>query len=433
MNDDLMLGEEMHGWATDLWSVPRSLTGDGVRATLAYLGDRVGGIEVHEIPTGTEVLDWVVPDEWAIRGAWIEGPDGRRVVDWADCNLHVVGYSTAVDAVLTRDELEPHLHSLPAQPDAIPYVTAYYARTWGFCLAHRQREALGDGPFRVVIDAEHRQGSLTYGDCVIPGETDREVLLSTYICHPSLANNELSGPVVMTAVARWLQALPRRRYTYRLAWLPETIGAIAYIAAHGDHLRRHVDAGWVLTCLGDERAYSMVASRNGATASDRIGRAVLASRPNATEYAFLDRGSDERQWCAPGVDLPVASIMRSKYGTYPEYHTSLDDLELVTPLGLAGGFGAVRECIERVEAETRWQSTVAGEPQLGRRGLYPTTSFAGSASGVKPMMDVLAYCDGAHDAEALAERTGLQRADVDALLDLLQGAGLIRPVPNAAP
>jgi aminopeptidase-like protein len=423
-------GEHMHAWARDLWAIPRSLTGDGVRETLKYLQRLVPEIECVEVPTGTRVLDWEIPDEWEIRGAWIEDDQGRRVVDWADNNLHVVGYSTGVDSVMSRDELEPHLHSLHDDLDAIPYVTSYYKRTWGFCLSHRVREALGAGPFRVHIDAEHRPGSLTYGHCLIEGETDREVLLSSYICHPGMANNELSGPVVLAAIGQWLRTCRRRRYSYRLVWVPETIGAIAYVAEHGNHLKEHVDAGWVLTCIGDERAYSMVPSRLGDTVADRITRDVLASRPNATEYSFLDRGSDERQWCAPGVDLPIASIMRSKYHTYPEYHTSRDDLTLVTPLGLAGGLEVALECIQRLERETRWRSAVDCEPQLGRRGMYPTTSYRGSADAVRDLMNVLAYCDGSHDLNGLARRTGLTPDIVADIISKLEDAQLVEPVPN---
>ncbi len=422
------IGQEMHKWMHDLWFVPRSLTGDGVRQTLAYLAELLPGLETHELPTGTKVLDWIVPDEWNIRGARIEELDGTVVVDFADSNLHVVGYSTPIDAIVSRAELEPHLYSLPDQPDAIPYVTSYYRKDWGFCLSHRVRQGLGDGPFRVIIDATLAPGALSYADCVILGETEDEVLLSTYVCHPAMANNELSGPVVLTAIGRWLQSLPSRRLTYRLVYVPETIGSIAYIARHGDALRKRVIAGWVATCMGDERAYSYVPSRLGETIADRASLAVLRKRENVMRYTFLDRGSDERQWCSPGVDLPVCSVMRSKYGAYPEYHTSLDDLSLVTPAGLAGGLAVLQECILLIDDRRRWIATHHGEPQLGRRGLYPTISYRGSADHMRDLSNILAYCDGEHTVLDLVERLQLEQSAVTSIIDTLVSADLVRPV-----
>lgn len=384
---------------------------------------------MHEVASGTHALDWTVPDEWNIRDAYVADLAGNRLIDFRTSNLHVVGYSEPVDAVMERGELEPHLYSLADQPDAIPYVTAYYTRTWGFCLAQLHRDQLGSGPFRVVIDSTLAAGSLTYADAVIRGETNEEVLLSTYVCHPSMANNELSGPVVTVALGRWLSSLPRRRYTYRLVFAPETIGAIVYLARHLDHLRASVRAGWVVTCIGDDRAYSYVPSRLGATLADRVSRSVLdASVPGWVEYSFLDRGSDERQWCSPGADLPVCSVMRSKYGTYPEYHTSLDGLEVVTPTGLQGGLDVLRRCIGLIESNRRWRTVTPGEPQLGPRGLYPTTSFKGSATDARMMMNVLAYCDGDHDVIRLAERTGADTTTIVGILEPLARAGVIAPV-----
>ena len=423
---DAPTGADMHRWATELWPLHRSLTGAGLRQTLDHLGTLLPGLVQVDVPSGTEVLDWRVPDEWTVRGAWIADLEGRRLVDLRDSTLHLMGYSIPFEGILTREELEPHLHSLPEQPDAIPYVTSYYARRWGFCLTQRQRDALGDGPFQVVVDTDLEPGALTYGEVVLPGETDDEVLLSTYVCHPSMANNELSGPVVTTALLRWLTSLPSRRFTYRAVFLPETIGSITYLARHLDHLKRHVRAGWVLTCIGDDRTYSYIPSRLGGTLADRISLRALGELPGGfTPYTFLDRGSDERQWCSPGADLPVCSITRSKYDEYPEYHTSLDDLELVTPSGLQGGFDVMRRCLELLETGERWRVVTPGEPQLGRRGLYPTTSDASTFEQVMLMMNVLTYCDGDHDLTDLCERTGATAAEVGAILDRLAAAEVI--------
>ena len=419
-------GNDLHRWAADLWPLNRSLTGDGVRATLAYLNRLLPDLTLHEVRSGTQAFDWTVPDEWNLREAWAEDAAGRRIIDTARSNLHVVGYSEPFDGIVSRDELLTRLHTLPEQPDAIPYVTSYYRRTWGFCLAHRDLEGLGDGPFRVHIDTTLEPGHLTYADLVIPGETTDEVLLSTYVCHPSMANNELSGPVVATALARWIQALPSRRYTYRLVIIPETIGSILYLSRHLDHLRKHVIAGWVLTCIGDDRTYSYVPSRLGGTLADRVSLQVLRDRGRFDEYSFLDRGSDERQWCSPGADLPVCSVMRSKYGTYPEYHTSLDDLEfVVTPEGLQGGLDVMKDCITLLEANQYYRTLMPGEPQMGRRGLYPTTSIKGVAEHVRNMMNTLAYCDGEHDILDLCERTGLAWRDVVAILTQLEAAEVV--------
>lgn len=419
-------GADLHRWATDLFPICRSLTGDGVRQTLSYLGKLVDELQVHEVKSGTTALDWVVPDEWNITDAYVADLAGHRLIDFRASNIHVVGYSTPIDTVLTLHELEAHLHSIPSQPTAIPYVTSYYARSWGFCLSQESRDRLGGGPFRVVINSVLAPGSLTYAELIIPGETTDEVLLSTYMCHPSMVNNELSGPVVMTALARWLTSMPSRKYTYRLLFIPETIGSIVYLSRHLDVLREKVKAGWVLTCIGDDRSYSYVPSRRGGTLADKVSLQVLAERGHEfTEYSFLDRGSDERQWCAPGVDLPVASLMRSKYGEFPEYHTSLDNLDFVTPEGLQGGLDMMKDAITLLEHNDRWRVVTLGEPQLGSRGLYPTTSTKATTSAVYDLMNVIAYSDGDNDVIDIARICGISTSRVRELTETLSTAGLL--------
>ena len=388
-------GGQMYSWAKDMFPIARSITGLGVRKTLAYLGNLLPNLTVHEVPSGTQAFDWTVPDEWTIRDAYIADEAGNRVIDFKQHNLHVVGYSEPVDVWLDRDELDKHLYSLAEQPNAIPYITSYYARRWGFCLTHTQREALPLGRYHAVVDSDLKPGVLNYGELILPGREDKEVLLSTYICHPSMANNELSGPVVTTALAQWLASVEDRRYTYRIVFIPETIGSIVYLSQNLEHLKKNVIAGFNITCIGDECCYSFMPSRRGDSLSDQVAMHVLKNiDPGYKRYSWLDRGSDERQYCAPEVNLPIATITRSMYGKYPEYHTSLDDLNLVTPAGLEGGYTALRRAIESIEENVYLKVTVFGEPQLGKRGLYPTLSTKTSIDQVMAMMNLISYCDG---------------------------------------
>jgi aminopeptidase-like protein len=430
-SDQASIEDRMYSWLKDLFPICRSLTGNGVRETLRYLQEVVPGLRLHEVPSGTVAFDWTVPNEWNVSEAYVENERGERVIDFATNNLHLVGYSEPVDAWMDRKDLDAFLYSLPECPDWIPYVTSYYNRTWGFCLSQKQRDALSAGRYHVVVRSTLAPGSLTYGEILVPGTMVDEVLLSTYICHPSMANNELSGPVVTAALARWVASLDERRFSYRIIFVPETIGSIVYISKHLHDLKKNVRAGYVVTCVGDERAYSFLPSRLGNTLADRAARHVLRHRaPEYISYSFLDRGSDERQYCAPRVDLPVASIMRSKYGNYPEYHTSADDLALVTPAGLKGAFEIYRECLCILENNDCYRATVPCEPQLGKRGLYPTLSMKGSASKVREMMNVIAYCDGQNDLIELSDIVGLQASRVIEILQPLIRQGLIERFAN---
>lgn len=415
--DNLAVGSWCFSLADELWPINRSLTGAGVRETLARLKEELPRLTVHEVPSGTNVFDWVVPDEWAIREAYIEDEAGNRIVDFHENNLHVLGYSEPVDEWLDLDALQAHLYSQPDQPDAIPYVTSYYKRRWGFCLTDNQRRSLPVGRYRAVIDSDLGPGVLNYGELLISGESEKEIFLSTYICHPSMANNELSGPVVTAALAKWLSAQPSLKYSYRIVFIPETIGSIVYLSQNLERMKETIHAGYNISCIGDDRCYSFLPSRAGDTLSDRVAKHVLMHiDPDYKRYTWLDRGSDERQYCAPGADLPVATIMRSKYGQYPEYHTSLDRLgTVVTAEGLAGGFGALRAALNVFERDFFPLVTTIGEPQLGKRGLYPDISQKGSGNTVRDMMNLISYCDGKRSLFEIAE---IINVSFDILLEL---------------
>ena len=419
--------EEMYELCERLFPICRSITGDGVRKTLQMLVEVYGNeINIHEVPTGTKVFDWTVPKEWNIKEAYIENSKGQRVIDFKNNNLHVVGYSLPVDKFVDLQELKSVVYTQPDQPDAIPYVTSYYKECYGFCMSQNQLDKLPEDTYHIVIDSELKEGSLTYGEIIIPGDTEEEVFLSTYICHPSMANNELSGPVVATFLAKWLNLLVKRRYTYRIIFIPETIGAITYLSKNLQYLKEHVIAGFNLSCVGDNRTFSYVESRYGKTLADKAAKNVLSFYyPDYKTYSFLKRGSDERQYNAPGVDLPVCAICRSKYGEYPEYHTSKDNLELISPEGLLGAYEVYQQCILSLENNYSYKINVLCEPQLGKRGLYPTTSQKGTYDAVKVMIDFIAYADGSNDLIDISNIIGVPVNELLTVIEKLEKVDLL--------
>lgn len=419
--------EEMYELCERLFPICRSITGDGVRKTLQMLVEVYGNeINIHEVPTGTKVFDWTVPKEWNIKEAYIENSKGQRVIDFKNNNLHVVGYSLPVDKFVDLQELKSVVYTQPDQPDAIPYVTSYYKECYGFCMSQNQLDKLPEDTYHIVIDSELKEGSLTYGEIIIPGDTEEEVFLSTYICHPSMANNELSGPVVATFLAKWLNLLVKRRYTYRIIFIPETIGAITYLSKNLQYLKEHVIAGVNLSCVGDNRTFSYVESRYGDTLADKAAKNVLSFYyPDYKTYSFLKRGSDERQYNAPGVDLPVCAICRSKYGEYPEYHTSKDNLELISPEGLLGAYEVYQQCILSLENNYSYKINVLCEPQLGKRGLYPTTSQKGTYDAVKVMIDFIAYADGSNDLIDISNIIGVPVNELLTVIEKLEKVDLL--------
>ena len=404
-----MIGNDIHKLAKELWPYNRSLTGQGVIDTLNQISMHIPDLNIKSVKSGTKVFDWVVPREWSVQEAYIITPGGKKICDFSENNLHLVGYSIPFEGTLSLNELKEHLYTLPEQPKAIPYITSYYKERWGFCLAQEKFDTLEEGIYKVVIVSNLFYGKLNYGELFIKGKSDKEIFLSTYICHPSMANNELSGPTVVTFLAKWLQGIGDLEYCYRIIFIPETIGSITYLSINYKAMKKKILAGFNVTCVGDDRAYSFVPSRNGNTLSDRIAKHVLKWIDNGfVEYSWLDRGSDERQYCAPGIDLPIASILRTKYGNYKEYHTSLDDLEnVVTPKGLNGGYWAIRKAIEAIEKNKKYKVSVLCEPQMGKRGLYPTLSSKGVDEEVNLMMDFISLCDGENSLLEIAENLNI--------------------------
>ncbi|MFC9428052.1 DUF4910 domain-containing protein [Streptomyces sp. NPDC056987] len=419
-------GEEMYALVERLYPLCRSITGDGVRATLDIVGEYVP-LEVREVPTGTRVLDWTVPQEWNIRDAYIADGAGNRVVDFAASSLHVLGYSVPVSATMPLAELRGHLHTLPDHPSWVPYRTSYYRPEWGFCLAQETLDALPDGEYEVCVDSTLADGHLTYAEHVVPGQVADEVLVSSHVCHPSLANDNLAGIAVATFLARALaEATPY--YTYRFLFAPGTIGAITWLARNAERVAQ-VKHGLVLACAGDPGQLNYKRSRRGDAEIDRVLRHVLRASERPHHIAeFTPYGYDERQFCSPGFDLGVGSLSRTPYAGYPEYHTSADNLDLVSPGAMADTLAVCREAFAVLDRNRRYVNlSPYGEPQLGRRGLYDSLGGRSDAQQAQmAMLWVLSLSDGEHTLLDVAERAGLPFDTVAAAADALGAAGLVK-------
>ncbi len=417
-------GERMHALAAELYPICRSITGNGVRQTLAIL-QREMPLTIHEVPTGTPVFDWTVPKEWNIRDAWIKNSRGEKVVDFRCSNLHVLNYSAPVHASLPLAELKQHLFTLPDRPDWIPYRTSYYKETWGFCLSHNQLLRLADECYEVWIDSSLADGHLTYGEYFLPGETTEEVLISCHICHPSLANDNLSGIAVAVFLAKHL-AGQKRRYSYRFLLAPGTIGAITWLALHQKDAHK-IKHGLVLTGVGDAGAFTYKKSRRGNAEIDRVMALVL--KESGAPYQLVDfspYGYDERQYCSPGFNLGVGCLMRSPWGQFPEYHTSADNLDFIRPEQLSGSLRVCIAAAEALEGNRVYRNlSPCCEPQLGKRGLYRATGGAGIESSIFAQLWVLNLSDGSHSLLDIAERSGLPFALIEESARLLCASGLL--------
>jgi aminopeptidase-like protein len=419
-------GAAMHALMSELFPICRSITGDGFRTSLHRLAEIVH-LSLSEVPSGTRVFDWTVPKEWNIHDAWIADSTGHRVVDFRASNLHVVNYSVPVRGRMTLEELRPRLHTLPAQPDLIPYRTSYYAEDWGFCLSQRQLEALPPGEYEVCIDATLEPGHLTYGQCLLPGATRDEILISVHSCHPSLANDNLSGMVVAAFLARALQA-GSRRHTFRFLFIPGTIGSITWLALHEAEAAR-IRHGLVLSCLGDPGPSTYKRSRRGDTLVDRAAAHVLAQGGAHTLNDFVPYGYDDRQYCSPGFDLAVGCLTRTPNGRFPEYHTSADNLAFVRPEALEDSLEKCLRIVEVLERDDVYLNlNPQCEPQLGRRGLYRATGGRELPGFEMALLWVLNLSDGRHSLLDIAERAGMPFRVILGAAKALEGAELLRRV-----
>ncbi len=416
--DPAAIGPAIHGLVRELYPICRSITGDGFRRTLARVNDEIA-LEVHEVPSGTKVFDWTVPREWNIRDAYVKNSSGERVIDFRRHNLHVVNYSIPVQRRMSLAQLRPHLHTLPEQPELIPYRTAYYQEAWGFCLPHRQLQQMPEDEYEVRIDSTLEDGHLTYGECLVKGASAQEVLISCHACHPSLANDNLSGVAVAAFLARHLAQVPLR-YSYRFLFIPGTIGSITWLSLNEERARaiRH---GLVLTCIGDRGGFTYKKSRRGDAEIDRaVGHVLAHSGRDYTTVGFSPYGYDERQYCSPGFNLPVGCLMRSPHGQFPEYHTSADNLDFVDPAALADSFAKLLSVFELIERNRTYINLNPNcEPQLGRRGLYGAMGGTHVGQLEMAMLWVLNLCDGSSSLLDIAERSGLPFDVIDTAAGML--------------
>jgi len=425
--DEASLGQDLHQFAADLYPICRSITGNGIRETLARIGRRIP-LQTFEVPTATQVFDWTVPKEWNIRDAYIASPNGQRVVDFRNCNLHVMNYSVPVHETMPLGQLRPHLFTIPDHPDWIPYRTSYYKEDWGFCLSHHQMMGLEDGEYEVCIDSTLQDGHLTYGEYFLSGRSSDEVLISCHACHPSLANDNLSGLSVATFLAQLLSGRDLR-YSYRLVFIPGTIGAITWLARNRGTVDR-IRHGLVLTCIGDAGGFHYKKSRQGSADIDRAAAHVLRHSGESAEIlGFSPYGYDERQYCSPGFNLPVGCLMRSVWGSFPEYHTSADNLDFIRPLQLARSLRVCAAILDVLE-ENHWYRNESPycEHQLGKRDLYRSTG----GEEIMARLWVLNLSDGKHSLLDIAERSGISFSTISEAADLLRQKGLLSVLPNDA-
>ena len=412
-------------WAKDLFPICRSITGNGTRKTLNYFKNINPEFKTIKFSSGKKVFDWLIPLEWNIKDAFFKHENGKKFAEFKKNNLHVVGYSVPIKKTLNKKELIKHIYTQKNQPNVIPYVTSYFKKRWGFCISENQKKKLPKGRYEVLINSSLKIGSLDLIHTILKGKSKQEIFFSSYVCHPSMANNELSGPVILNALMLYIKKKYRKtKFSYRFVLLPETIGSIAYLSKFHKQLKKNVISGFNITCAGDERCYSYVSTPSGSTISDDAVKAAFVGLENTKYYSFLHRGSNERQYCSPGIDLPIATFCRSK--EYPEYHTNKDDFKVVTEKGLQGSFNTMKIIIDAFELGLYPKTLVKCEPNLGKRGLYPTLSQKGVYKDTKLRMNLIAYSNGKNNIFQLSKFFNVSLEKVCKEYSLLKSNGIIK-------
>ena len=423
-----LLQNKIWSLSKTLWPINRSITGHGVVVTLGIIKKYIPRLKIKSVKSGYKAFDWTVPDEWNITQGYIINPHGEKICNLKNSNLHVIGYSSAINQDITLDELQKNLYSLPKQPKAIPYVTSYYKKRWGFCIKDNDRKRLKKGIYKVFINSKLTKGKLHYGEVIIKGRVKKEILISTYICHPSMANNEISGPVVTTFLTQWIERIKKTKYSYRIIFIPETIGSLVYLKKNLKKMKKNVVGGFIMTCMGDERNYSFLPTKYENSYVDKIIYKVL--KDNKIKYKKFDwtnRGSDERQYSSPGIDLPVASLMRTKYGEYPEYHTSLDRLgTVVTKKGLFQSLELMKKCINMIEKNYYPICKILGEPMLSKRNMYSNLSIKNNYNKNLNINDILTWADGKNDLIEISNKCKLTFKEVYGILEVCKQKKLIK-------
>lgn len=420
--------DQLEEYFDRLWPINRSLSGNGNRESFRILSELVD-LDIREIPSGTKCFDWEIPAEWNAKEAWIKNSKGEKIVDFNRNNLHLLGYSEPVKGSFSYDELKEHIYTLSEQPDVVPYVTSYYKRRWGFCMSHDSFVELDKNEtYKVFIDSSlDEKGSMTIGEAVIEGSSEKEILFSTYVCHPSMANNELSGPLVTAFLYNRIKKIKNPKYTYRFVFVPETIGSIYYLSEKGEHFRKNLEGGFILTCIGDDGAFTYKKSRKGDALPDKVAKMILEQTEQKFNLMdFFPSGSDERQYCSPGFDLPIGVMMRTMYGTYPEYHTSADDKNFISFEAMEESVEKLYQFVEILELnQVYWNTLPYCEPQLGKRGLFPTLGTKNPGEFIKTMMWILNLSDGFHDLISISEKSGLPFSQLIPVLKKLKENGIL--------
>ena len=418
-------------WAKDIFPLCRSLTGKDTLKTLLYFQDINPEWKFIKFKSGQKVFDWHIPNEWNIQDSFIQHESGKKFASFKKNNLHIMGYSCPVNKKISKKDLLKNIYTIKKQPDLIPYLTSYYKKDWGFCMSENQKKKLPEGNYKAYVNSTLKKGVMNIGELIIRGKSKKEIFFSSYICHPSMANNELSGSVLLNALVKYVKQLKKTNYTYRFVLVPETIGSIAYISKNLQNLKKNIKAGFNLSCVGDERCYSLIPSRNSNSLADVALESALISKKNFKKYSYLDRGSDERQYCAPGVDLPVVGFCRSKYGKYPEYHTSADDFKLVTSRGLQGSFDVMKNIIDAFELGVKQKYKVLCEPFMYSKNLYPFFSKKEEYKTTKlrrRSLDILSYADGKNNIFEISKLINMPLESLIEEIEILKKNKLLQTI-----